>query len=208
MTRAFIPLLVLLCFAAGVLADDKANEKEKDKDDPFNQELHDELLKMSDQDQELQKELLKNPKNPDQALLRKLNDLRRKNTNKLKDIVDKYGWPTPKLVGNDGVNAAFVLTQHAIDREFQKKCLKQMEALAQKEELPAQYFAGLTDYILIMERKRQRYGTQFMIDKKGELVPHPIEDEKNVDKRREEVGLPKLADHIEMARKQYKPMKP
>jgi hypothetical protein len=79
-----------------------------------------------------------------------------------------------------------------------------MEEAAKKGELQKQYVAGFTDYLLVIERKKQRYGTQFNINAKGELVPHPIEDEANVDKRREEVGLPKLADHIKMVRAQYK----
>ena len=52
------------------------------------------------------------------------------------------------------------------------------------------------------EGKPQVYGTQFKI-KGQELIPAPIEDEQNVDRRRAEVGLPSLAEYLEFAKRMY-----
>jgi hypothetical protein len=41
----------------------------------------------------------------------------------------------------------------------------------------------------------QRYGTQGQCVGAGQWEPLPIEDEKNVDKRRKEVGLPTMAEY-------------
>jgi hypothetical protein len=40
--------------------------------------------------------------------------------------------------------------------------------------------------------------------KDGKLAPYPIEDEKNVDRRREEVGLPNLAEYRKTLEEVYK----
>ena len=65
-----------------------------------------------------------------------------------------------------------------------------------------QWVALMTDRLLVQkEKKKQLYGTQ-LIAKDGKLVPQPIEDEANVDRRRKELGMPPLADYLKMANEQ------
>lgn len=118
---------------------------------------------------------------------------------RLYEIVDQHGWPGKTLVAADGENAAWLIVQHAdVDRAFQKKCLRLMEAMPQGEVEP-KHLAYLTDRILVGEHKPQRYGTQ--ID--NEFKPRPIEDAENVDKRRAEMGLQPLADYLREAKEAY-----
>jgi len=196
--RGLVVMLASLIFTWTVAADEQKKVE-------FNEKLQGELVELARADQELSRQLLKDPRNPDLAQLRKAQDMYRKNAARLRDVVNKYGWPTPALVGDDGVAAAFALLQHAdADRPFQKRCLKLMEEAARKGELSQQYVAAFTDYLLILERRKQRFGTQFTLNAQGEVVPHPIEDEANVDKRRAELGLPPLADQLKQVRAQFK----
>jgi hypothetical protein len=68
---------------------------------------------------------------------------------------------------------------------------------------------SLADRVLVAEGKPQVYGTQAKAPgrlwKGHEPVPEPIEDERNVDKRRAEVGLPPLADYLKMMKEMYFP---
>lgn len=122
-----------------------------------------------------------------------------KNRARLQEIVKEHGWPGISLVGKDGAHAAWLLVQHAdADREFQKTCLARMEAMPDGE-VEKQSIAYLTDRVLVGEKKQQRYGTQMGNDFK----PAPIEDPDNVDKRREEVGLPPLAEYIRASKEAY-----
>jgi hypothetical protein len=41
----------------------------------------------------------------------------------MKEIVKRYGWPGPELVGADGAHAAFLLVQHSPDLAFQQAML-------------------------------------------------------------------------------------
>jgi hypothetical protein len=133
------------------------------------------------------------------AEVEKLSTVDKKNRQRLKEIVDKYGWPTKTLVGKDGASTAWLLVQHA-DEElaFQKKCLKLMKDAA-KDEVEAKHIAYLTDRILVAEKKKQIYGTQL----DGDYKPRPIEDEKNVDKRRAEVGLSSMEEYIRITKESY-----
>jgi hypothetical protein len=71
-------------------------------------------------------------------------------------------------------------------------------------EASAADLAYLTDRVRVGENKEQVYGTQFrLVD--GKWQPFPIEDEKNVDERRKEVGLSTLAEYRKTIEAVHKP---
>jgi hypothetical protein len=182
---------------AGPEKDDKAQPKR-------NEALRQEILKMVEKDQEIRTEIVESP-SPDPAALRKMEEIDRKNTARMKEIIAKHGWPGKSLVGEDGAEAAWLLVQHADkNREFQKRCLKLLERAVKAREATAGELAFLTDRVLVGENKKQIYGSQFRtVD--GKLEPYPIEDEKNVDKRRKEIGLSPLAAYRKKVEEAYKP---
>lgn len=126
-----------------------------------------------------------------------------KRTLRLKEIVAKYGWPGRSLVGTDGERAAYLLIAHAVkdpatgapDMAFQKLSVDLMGKLPTDEVLNT-HFASLTDRVLLYEGKKQMYGTMTIRNEKGEVVPQPIEDEANVDKRRAKIGLEPLDEYL------------
>lgn len=126
------------------------------------------------------------------------------NTKRLGEIIDRFGWPTKRLVGADGANAAWLIVQHAdLNPQFQRKCLDLM-AKAPRDEIARQDFAYLTDRVLLAEGKKQVYGTQFNLIN-GKCIPKPLEDADQVDARRKEAGLPPLADYLREAESIYAP---
>lgn len=122
------------------------------------------------------------------------------NTAFIKTVIEKHGWPGKSMVGADGAQAAFLLVQHAAaDPAFQKRCLELLTEAVEQNEAPAAHMAYLTDRVLTLEGKPQRYGTQFR-EVNGQLELLPIEDEANVDARRKKVGLQPLADYVRQIR--------
>lgn len=124
----------------------------------------------------------------------------------LKKILAKYGWPGRSLVGTDAARAAWLIVLHAdSDAVFQRQGLELMKTLPACE-VENTHIAYLTDRTLINEEliykdgKKQEYGT-VLINENGKLVPKPIWEEANVDKRREELGLQPLAEYIRRANK-------
>lgn len=56
--------------------------------------------------------------------------------------------------------------------------------------------AYLTDRVCVNRGRGQIYGTQFTQDE-GKHIPQTIEDEKNIDVRRAEVGMGPLSEQIQ-----------
>jgi hypothetical protein len=104
------------------------------------------------------------------------------NTTRVQEIIKRYRWPGPDLVGIDGTEAAFLIA------------------------LSGQSYALLLDRILVREGKPQVYGTQARDWRQWATnVPtfEPIEDEVNVDQRRAQVGLPPLSEYREFLKRLY-----
>ncbi len=174
------------------------------------EKLRQELLGRMQADQEARKAVLslmqqsKKPeseetKKADPPALKRMKEIDRQNTDRMREIVRQYGWPGKSLVGADGAQAAWMLVQHADhDRPFQKNCLGLLAAAFKQGEATGEQLAYLTDRVRIGEKQQQVYGTQFR-EVEGKLQPEPIEDEENVDRRRQEMGLLPLADYLTFA---------
>jgi hypothetical protein len=167
--------------------------------------LRDELLKRVEQDQAIRNELISHGvKDPDKAILARMQAIDAANTERMKAIVNQYGWPGPDLVGQDGSSAAILLVQHA-SLDFQKRMLPLVEKAYRSGDLSGQDYALLLDKVRVGEGKPQVYGTQVKEWNGQEPVLRPIEDEANVDKRRAEVGLSTLAEYRELLKRIYFP---
>ncbi len=110
-------------------------------------------------------------------------------------LLDTYGWPGKDEVGETAASAVFLVIQHA-DLKVQEKYLPLMrEAVKQKKVWPQQ-LALLEDRIAVRNGKKQIYGSQLSGDGSGTYQIDPLEDPRNVDKRRAAVGLGPLADYL------------
>ena len=115
-----------------------------------------------------------------------------RNRNRLKEILEEYGFPTRKLVGKDAMRGIFFLIQHSDrDKEWQKSQLTNIERAVKNGDMNGQTYAYLYDRIKINSGEKQLYGTQFSnvdpINKIVELAE--TEDIENLDKRRMEMGM-------------------
>jgi hypothetical protein len=109
-------------------------------------------------------------------------------------ILDKYGWLGPMVVGGTGNNTLFLVIQHS-DLKTQEKYLPMMkDAVAKNNAYPSQ-LALLIDRIEMRNGRPQVYGSQINT-KDGKNVVYEIIDEKNVNKRRAEVGLEPLENYV------------
>lgn len=123
-------------------------------------------------------------------------------TRRLRQIVDRYGWPTRAAVGPEAANAAFLILQHSPVHEFQRSMVPLLEGLAQEGAMPPSQVAMLVDRVLVQEGKQQRYGTQFSVED-GELVMHPVEAEEGLDDRRRQMRLPPIEEYRRLLEEHY-----
>jgi hypothetical protein len=153
-----------------------------------------ELTQMAETDQQMRLKAMKNETAWDSTV-------DEQNTERLKDIIRKTGWPTVPKVGQEASQAAWLLVQHATELEFMKECLSLMKLSAPGELNPANV-AYLEDRVLMMDGKPQIYGTQFRDVGEGMKV-YPIEDVENVNVRRSGVGLGTLEEYEARLREMY-----
>jgi hypothetical protein len=115
----------------------------------------------------------------------------REHTQALRAAIVKYGWPSRRVVGDDGAHAAWLLAQHAdADLPLQKEVLTRMKPLVASGEVAAADYAYLYDRVAVAEHRPQLYGTQF-----DGAEPFPIADAAHVDERRRAIGLSSLAEY-------------
>lgn len=118
------------------------------------------------------------------------------NTDRLREIVDRYGWPGRSLVGEASAEHAWLLAQHA-DRQldFQRRALGLLaDAVDQGAATPRQ-LAYLTDRVRVNEGKEQVYGTQLGGVENGAVVPWPVENPDERDARRAAAGLEPFSEY-------------
>ena len=106
-------------------------------------------------------------------------------------IIDNYGWLGISEIGITPNSALFITIQHALDDAVRKKYFPLLKASAEQGESSMADMATMQDRILINDGKDQIYGTQYqLVDNQKEYFP--IQDIKNVNKRRRKVGLKKI----------------
>lgn len=125
------------------------------------------------------------------------------NTDALKRIVDRIGWPTADRVGDEAAQAAFLIAQHADhDRSFQRRALTLMKEAYEQGHVSGRPVAMLTDRLRVAEGRPQVYGTQATMAGDG-ITLAPIENEETVDVRRDTMGLPPMDEYLEKLEETY-----
>lgn len=120
--------------------------------------------------------------------------------------------PTYSLVGQEASNSFLLIISH-IYNNLTKRNLKSLYKEAINREIGIEYYIMIHDRWLIHKGKKQLYGTQvghnIEYDKQGNRVYgkgffSPIEDERNVNKRRKELGLPTIEEYAKRMNVDYK----
>ena len=116
---------------------------------------------------------------------------------RLWDILDDYeSWPGRRLVGDDGEHAAWLVAQQEIDDVgLQRRCLELLEISVACGDADPVHLAFLQDRVRMADGREQLYGSQFVRDEHGRLVPWHMDDIGRVDARRARLGLPPFAEH-------------
>jgi len=117
-------------------------------------------------------------------------------------IIERYGWLGMSRIGEHN-RVLFAVIQHA-DSAIQEKYFPLLQQSVAEGESRASDMALMQDRILMRRGKKQIYGSQVVFDKSGNQVFYPIEDEKNVNIRRKQVGLEPLETYAKYFGIEYK----
>jgi hypothetical protein len=156
-----------------------------------NPTLRAKILRIRDEDQKAREPMTTADVHITRQQILSMNAVDRRNLKTVKAIIAKYGTPTPDLISEDGVEAFWLLIQHAdTDSALQEKVLHDFQ------EHPAgvrlQDLALLIDRVRVNQHRAQIYGSQFHSEGK-EFKANEMEDPLHVDERRKTMNLPPMA---------------
>ena len=118
------------------------------------------------------------------------------NEEKVKNILDKYGWPTKEMIGEEGNWIICNVIQHS-DNEIRLKYLPMMRKAVKEKKLEPRFLVRAEDRIATERGDLQIYGGQmkyYPVTKSFNVWP--VYDPVNIDKRRAEIGLDPIAEFL------------
>lgn len=116
------------------------------------------------------------------------------NTAKLKCLIQKYGFPTWKLVGRSASDQAWLIAQHS-DKQFMAKFIKSYRTAVKENNANKQHLALMEDRVRMNDRRPQLYGSQLFGFSEESLGFYPIGNMKDIDCRRRSVGLKPIKEY-------------
>lgn len=118
------------------------------------------------------------------------------NIKKVRAILDNYGWPETVVIGDQGNRTICNVLQHA-EQETREYYLPMMRQAVLDKKLEPRYLVRAEDRLATDKGALQIYGGQmkYYPETKSFNV-WPVYDPVNIDKRRAEIGLGSIAEHL------------
>jgi hypothetical protein len=117
----------------------------------------------------------------------------RRRVSRMLQILDKIGEPSISNIGMESAQAISVLALHDTVDTL-RKVLAAFTSLYKHSPADTYYQAipSMTDFLLILERKPQRFGTQWLFDKNKEPFLPIVDNFEHVNERRKQFGIEPL----------------
>ncbi len=115
------------------------------------------------------------------------------NERKVKNILDKHGWPTKEMAGEQGNWTICNVIQHS-DNAVRIKYLPMMRQAVKEKKLEPRFLVRAEDRIATERGDLQIYGGQIKYYPETKSFNlWPVFEAENIDKRRTEIGLDSIA---------------
>jgi hypothetical protein len=164
---------------------------------PKDPTLAGELAQRAERDQKARHAVMDASAKPGKTDFKHLHKIDQSNLAWIKPLVDASGFPSVADVGAQGVQNAWLLTQHAdSDPAFQAKVLSQLKQRLKSENFMRADYAMLIDRVRLAQNKKQIYGSQLAPKDDGQWVLRPVEDRAHLDQRRATMDLMPMADYM------------
>lgn len=134
----------------------------------------------------------------DPALKAKRPEIMADNLRYLRDLTHQVGWIDIPRFGKPAASAAILIAKHGSDLRLMKAALPEVLRDVKEHGGSGEMFSVLYDELQITLGQRQRYGTQFIPDAKGQPFVLPIEDITKVDLFRKEIGILSFQEYLKM----------
>ena len=160
-------------------------------------EIAKELIQLSQHDFEVRQLLVEEKKLSD-GYNPQMEQVHLNNAQRLQEIISEIGWPSKDRVGDEASQAAWLIVQHTISWPFfMKNCLALIEGQLDRKVIDPIHIAFLSDRIAMYENRPQSYGTQFVGNRQGQLIPYQLDAPvSQINQRRKELGLNSVEERL------------
>lgn len=116
------------------------------------------------------------------------------------EILEEIREPSISNIGTDGCEALLLITQHSY-LSAMKRVLQAFRKQLNKDpaSVPTRYLPALIDRIMVLEERKQKYGTQWSVTEDNVPILIPVEDFDNMNKRRSKYGLKPVRMPVNLA---------
>lgn len=122
------------------------------------------------------------------------------NEKKVLRILDSIGWPSKKIIGEQGNLTICNVLQHS-SLEVREKYLPLMQKAVKEKELSARFLVRAVDRIATDKNELQIYGGQMKYYPETKSFNFwPIKDPENLEKRRAEMGMESISEFLKRKR--------
>lgn len=118
------------------------------------------------------------------------------NTIKLNCLIQKYGFPTWRLVGRTASDQAWLIAQHS-DKTFMFNFMRLYKAAVKECNANKRNLALMEDRVRLNDGRPQIYGTQIIGFSNDNNGFYPIGNVMEIDSRRKSVGLKPIKEYAE-----------
>ncbi|HUR78938.1 MAG TPA: DUF6624 domain-containing protein [Acidimicrobiales bacterium] len=113
-------------------------------------------------------------------------DIDLENMNRLRPLLERYGWPSEKQVGREALHAAITVVQRAPEVAFKEFAIGLMKRARADDSAD---YARLVDIVAVTKGEPQTYGTQWTCEDGTAKPVTPVKDPARVQELRRQVGL-------------------
>lgn len=196
--RKVIPIITILAILVSCKKDKETQQAYEVVDYTS---IKEQLERMVINDQNIQFAFRPNQsQNVKDSILKEKDRIFKANTDTIQSLFNQYGYLGIDKVDEDGAHNFWVLVQHSdSDINFQEQVLTTMKVELEIGNVNSSNYAFLVDRVQKNKGEKQLYGTQLEYRENFWIVPEPIKDSINVNKRRKAIGLPPLEEYLNTA---------
>ncbi len=116
------------------------------------------------------------------------------------EILDEIEEPTIQNIGEDGCEAVLLLAQHSYLSAMKRVAsLFEQQLISDPKSVPVSHIPALKDKIMILETRKQKYGTQWEISEDGVPFLVPVKSFEDVNRHRAKYGLKPVRKPVNLA---------
>lgn len=169
---------------------------------PWTPELAEELRAMGVVDQEV-RQGLGSETVADTAFMGRMVRADSAHSRRLRELIEKHGWPRSSDIGREAAQAALLIVQHTPFEDWQRRMLPYVEQAVGAGDLEGQDYAILYDRVQMKLGRPQRFGTQLSSTEDGGLRLYSLENPAALDSLRAELSLPPLEEYLQIVEEAY-----